>query len=499
MNEMKKSAIFLFCLFASLTLLADITVYTPTLVAPKDGAAYQSPDVLLDWEPVAGNIDLHYDIQISVTADFSDPIQLTTTMSSINASELLFDTQYFWRVKAVDQSGSSNWSSVRSFKTVDVVELSKPKKNGTDIVPNITLEWDKSSAITGITYYDVETDQVNTFDSPHYHRFLIPFVNAVNKYQLENLFFGVDYFWRVRAIHAKDTSAWSQTWKFTTLETFELKRPKDKAVDQNPNQELIWDKVSGVNAYMYQIDLDPDFSLAKTYETINDRANADKLHFGETYYWRVMAYHELDSTLWTDAFSFTIIDHVNLLQPKDGQGGLSIFPAFQWESITGITSYCLEIDDSPDFSTNPIHKSVPAVSSSKVTYELPGPALDSATTYYWRVCALHEYDSTGWGPAWSFTVTATGIEDPLLNAASVAISPNPGNGLFTVAIASAEPTSLHVSVMDLVGQKVKSLEWDLVQGSNKRTLDLQELPAGIYMLRLHQEKAVITKKLLIQR
>ncbi|MBP6977215.1 MAG: T9SS type A sorting domain-containing protein [Bacteroidales bacterium] len=496
---MKKSAVFLMCLFASFTLLADITVYTPALVAPKDGADYQAPNVLLDWEAVAGGIDLHYDVQISLNNGFTDPTQLTTTMSSINTSELLFDTEYFWRVRAVDQTGTSNWSPARSFKTVDVVELSKPKKNGTDIVPDVFLEWDKSSEITGITHYDVEIDQVNTFDSPNYHRFLIPFVDEINKYQMENLLFGVDYFWRVRAIHSKDTTEWSQVWKFTTLETFELKRPKNKAVDQNPDQELIWDDVSGADAYLYQIDIDPNFSMAKTYETINDRANADKLHFGETYYWRVLAYHELDSTEWTDAFQFTTIDHVNLLLPDDGQGGLGIFPTFQWESITGILSYCLEIDDTPDFSTDPIHKSVPAGEASKVTYELPGPALDSATTYYWRVCALHEYDSTGWGTAWSFTVAATAIDDPVLNAASVEISPNPGNGLFTVTLSSPTAESLQVTVMDLVGQQVKSMQWDLVQGSNSRLMDIQDVPAGIYMLRLQKANAVVTKKLLIQR
>lgn len=496
---MKKSAIFLICLFASLTLLADITVYTPAQVAPKDGADYQPPNVLLDWEPVAGGIDLHYDVQVSISSDFTDPILLTTTMSSINTSELLFDTQYFWRVRAADQSGSSNWSPARSFKTADVVELSKPKKNGTDIIPNIFLEWDKNSEITGITHFDVELDQVNTFDSPNYHRFLLPFVDGINKYQMEDLYFNVDYFWRVRAIHSKDTSEWSQTWKFTTLETFELKRPKDNAVDQNPDQELIWDKISGVNAYLFQIDLDPNFATAKTYETINDRANAEKLHFGQVYHWRVLAYHELDSTEWTDPFQFTTIDHVNLLQPEDGQGGLSVFPTFTWESITGITSYCLEIDDSPDFSSDPIHKSVAAVTTSKVTYSLPGPALDSATTYYWRVCALHEYDSSGWGQARSFTVIATGLEDPSLNAASVEIAPNPGSGLFTLTISSASPALLSVSVMDLVGQSIQSLEWNLTQGLNKRVLDLRDLQAGIYLLRLHQANAVVTRKLVIQR
>lgn len=496
---MKKKAIFFLSLFASLSLFAGITVYTPSLVAPKDGADYQPPNVLLDWNPVAGTLDLHYDIQISTSADFTDPIQLTTTLSSINTSELLFDTQYFWRVRATDQTGSSSWSVPRSFKTVDVVELSKPKKNGTDIVPNISLEWDKSNEVTGITYFDVEVDHVNTFNSPGYHRYLIPYVDGSNTYQLEDLYFGQDHFWRVRAIHSKDTTAWSETWKFTTLEAFELKRPKNNAVDQNPNQELIWDEIDGIDAYLYQIDLDPDFTLAKTYETIEDRANADKLHFGEKYYWRVMGYHALDSTEWTDVFSFTTINQVVLVSPADGTTGQSIFPTFQWESITGINSYCLEIDDTPDFSTDPIHKSIDAVATSKVTYELPGPSLDSAVTYYWRVCALHEYDSTGWGSAWSFRVIATGLDDPALLATSIRISPNPGNGLFSLELSSDATGTVHLTIMDLVGQQMKSFDWDLNQGMNKRTLDVQEFPSGIYMLRMQKDNAVVTRKLVVQK
>ncbi|MDD5508209.1 MAG: T9SS type A sorting domain-containing protein [Bacteroidales bacterium] len=494
-----KKAIFLLSLFASLSVFADITAYTPTLVAPKDGADYQPPNVLLDWNPVAGTIDLHYDIQISTSADFTDPIQLTTAVSSINASELMFDTQYFWRVRATDQSGSSSWSVTRSFKTVDVVELSIPKKNGSDIFPNILLEWDKSEEVTGIAFFDVEVDHVNTFSSPDYHRYLVPSDGSVHTYRLEDLYFGQDHFWRVRAIHSKDTTAWSETWKFTTLETFELKRPKNNALDQNPDQELIWDEIDGADAYLFQIDTDPDFTMAKTYETINDRANADKLHFGEKYYWRVMAYHTQDSTEWTDVFSFTTINQIKLLLPADGATGQSLFPSFQWESISGINSYCLEIDDTPDFSTDPIHKSVPTTMGSKVTYDLPGPSLDSAVTYYWRVCALHEYDSTGWGQTWSFRVIATGIDDPALLASSARISPNPGNGLFTLELSSEAPGIVHLTMMDLVGQQLRSINWDLIQGMNKRTLDVQELPAGIYMLRLQKANAVVTKKLVIQR
>jgi hypothetical protein len=494
---MKKIFTLLVSILASMILFADITVYTPTVKTPADGASYMPPNVLLDWDPVAGDLTLHYDIEISLDEGFVNPILLTTTHSSINATELMFDTEYFWRVRAADNSGVSAWSLARSFTTVDVVELYRPKKNDDEQFPNVMLIWDNKNKVTGITFWEVLVDITEDFNTPQLKHFLIPFINDTNQVQMNNLYFSQEYFWKVRAIHSKDTTEWSETWKFETLVSLELKRPKDEAVDQMPDAELIWDEVDGAHTYLYQLDKDPDFVLAKTYETVNDRANATELRFGTTYYWRVLAYHDLDSTEWSEVFSFTTIDEVVLSKPEDGTGGIDIFPTFEWESISGITSYCLWIDDNPDFDNNPVHKNVDPVSTNKVTYKLPGPALDSGTVYYWRVCALHEYDTTSMGQTWSFTILATGIESIPFNEDLIQIYPNPGNGQFMVSMKEETGSLVDVSVMDLVGQTVFSQRWDIQAGLNLKKIDIHSLPKGIYFLKMQRDNSIYSKKLVI--
>jgi len=87
-----------------------------------------------------------------------------------------------------------------------------------------------------------------------------------------------------------------------------------------------------------------------------------------------------------------------LVSPLNGSSAANQTPTFNWNTVTGATSYDLLVDNNSDFSSPEISV-VPTTNS----YTVPSKAL-SAGTYYWKVkvtSASGSYSST-----WTYTVTS---------------------------------------------------------------------------------------------
>lgn len=69
----------------------------------------------------------------------------------------------------------------------------------------------------------------------------------------------------------------------------------------------------------------------------------------------------------------------------------------------------------------------------------------------------------------------------------LSVSPNPGAGLFVVAMQNA-PVAMRAEVFDATGRLLRSLEWQSANGQMSATLDLQQYPQGVYILRLNDGK-----------
>ena len=486
--------------FALITIVAfaDPTIYTPELISPDDGEDGLPTLLVLDWEPVAGTIGIYYELELSDDPAFLNPIQVSTELTSYEFFELYFNTEYFWRVRAVDNTGTSDWSVVWTFTTQDVIELHRPKANADEQDPNVPLIWDKNEEVVGLTETEVQIDIVDTFDSELLEVFHISGTNTV---PTENLFFGNTYYWRVRGIHSLDTMEWSEIRNFEVIDLFELKKPNNNATDQMPDQELKWDNIDGIISFIYHLDLDDNFDNPMIYKSTNYKNDADTLNFGTKYYWRVMAYHALDSTVWTDVRSFTIIDEVLLEAPENGETNIEVLPTFSWDPLSGILSYDLEIDKSPDFDIDPIVKSIPVENKNRapVEYKLTNPSLDDNTQYYWRVRAVHQRDTSNYSDVWAFVVGSIGIDQPSFNQSDVTVFPNPAADKIFIELNSAQFSPVNVTLLDLLGQKLIEQRIDFSPGNVEHEIGVADLPEGIYMIRLQQENDILTRKLIIHR
>ncbi|MFT7588522.1 MAG: choice-of-anchor B domain-containing protein [Limisphaerales bacterium] len=87
----------------------------------------------------------------------------------------------------------------------------------------------------------------------------------------------------------------------------------------------------------------------------------------------------------------------------------------------------------------------------------------------------------------------SGIDDPILKVESV--FPNPATEQITVQVNLSESSSATLSLFNLKGQIIKSINAELVTGANTMNLQLpQELAGGLYMLRLDASGDVFTEQ-----
>ena len=96
----------------------------PTLLAPANQATNVSLNGTFEWLSVLGAGG--YDVQIATDAAFSMPTLDTNVVGTqvrLSGGTLKSFTSYFWRVRARNESGVSEWSLSRTFTTIDAGAL----------------------------------------------------------------------------------------------------------------------------------------------------------------------------------------------------------------------------------------------------------------------------------------------------------------------------------------------------------------------------------------
>ncbi len=200
---------------ASATTNAEPTVPDPPVLAtPSNGAADQSQPIFFDWADIL-DVDL-YQLQIAVNSGFGSPsVDTNVTVSGCTISGLDEGQQYYWRVRAHNNVGWSNWSSVWSLTTEcpvpAVPTLASPANGADNLDIPVMLDW---SDVSGITYYQVQVDDDAGFGSP-----AIDISAGVSNYSASTLEDQQTYFWRVRANNDCGWSDWSSVRNFTTRDT----------------------------------------------------------------------------------------------------------------------------------------------------------------------------------------------------------------------------------------------------------------------------------------
>ncbi|MGI6718129.1 MAG: T9SS type A sorting domain-containing protein [Bacteroidales bacterium] len=496
------------CLFfVSFLMMGQFKAYTPTLVTPEDEEENMMPIVLLDWDAVSGYHNLRYNIQISTSNNFQNlVVDEEVTTSAYHSIALKFNTTYYWRVKAIDDNNASDWSEVRSFITTDAFVNISPSNDNQSPRPQLNWESKNKRTIEGIDKFEILIDSDSTFNSYDLKQIFVLDENnnfgnsfSVRAYA-DSLNFGQKYFWKVRAYNSgegdlADISDWSEAMSFRVVTRNELNKPQmtgDKNLNVSPTELLSLKNSYAYCQYIFQVDIDEEFSDPFVYHSNKNSVNIDTLKFGEKYYWRAAMRYGNSTSEWTEeTWWFTIINAPVLLEPKDGTEATPE-DLIKTRKIEGVERYTLEISTSSDF--NPSNtKSYDFPQSTTTYFQVPIQNVHLSEydkTYYWRVKAANKkHGETLWSETRNFILKeVVGIED---NDYISDIFPNPNNGNFYF-VPDNNINDAIINIYDLTGRSVYSEKTTLQKGVNKSINT--SLNTGLYILQINSKDVNISKK-----
>ncbi|MCC6550072.1 MAG: hypothetical protein IT279_08390, partial [Ignavibacteriaceae bacterium] len=359
-SKFTKAVMVLGLVFSTSTgLLAQPAV--PALTAPADLATGQSLTPALSWGSVLGATE--YRVQLASDAGFVSILVDTVTAATSYAvyTNLSHFTQYYWQVKAFDGTDSSAFSAAFSFRTeLDVPVLAAPVNNATAQLLTPALSW---GAVTGATEYRLQLATDAAFTA-----IVKDTVTSVLSYSVYTpLTNYADYFWRVKAIDGTEEGAFSSAFSFRTLLASPgLSTPADSSIFVSVTPTISWNAVPGATAYDLQISGDSNFvgiALSHTGETGTSYTLNGPLAHYTVFYWRVRATDGSETTGYSTPFRFrTLITTPDLSSPADAAVVQPVNTVFDWDDVTGATSYRLQVATDAAFTN--IVRNITGIGSS---------------------------------------------------------------------------------------------------------------------------------------
>ncbi|MEX2572831.1 MAG: T9SS type A sorting domain-containing protein, partial [Balneolaceae bacterium] len=226
------------------------------LSSPANGADDISLQPVLGWDVASGAEN--YELMLSENEDFSAPVideaGITGTEFTVT-EDLDFNTEYFWRVRAVNEGGEGDWSNPFSFTTEEEIPdapgqvvLSSPE-NGAENVPiQPVLEWNSASQADS---YEVVVSTNPDFNGGE--DIGETGITGTEFEIMEALVIETGYFWRVRAMNDGGEGDWSEVWSFRTEA---IAAPANLVLSESGEGEglvLSWDQPEGAGVTGFRI------------------------------------------------------------------------------------------------------------------------------------------------------------------------------------------------------------------------------------------------------
>lgn len=211
----------------------------PGLRYPDNHSTNHLTTIQFLWFPREGA--KYYFLQVARDQNFNDLIisidSIQSTTYKIDGLE--FDKQYFWRVRASNELGFSEWSEVWDFRTGSVRPvLLRPADNSLNLSNPVTVEW---KAIEGASQYFLQISKDENFND------LVISQESLtnNTYEFEGDY-NQTYYWRVKVKINSYESEWSAVWNFSmqTKSVIEIKDASVFSVFPNPTSEVLYVKMN---------------------------------------------------------------------------------------------------------------------------------------------------------------------------------------------------------------------------------------------------------------
>lgn len=177
-----------------------------------------SSSLTVNWSDNASN-ETHYVLERSTDGtNFSQIATLAANTVSYNETGLTPNTQYYYRVKAINSTESSVYTDISSITTPPIPSAPAKTTNPTPTSGNnnveltngnLTVKWSGSTNTTKYSVYlGTNSSSLNKIADVNY--------SALPSYQLTGLSTATTYYWRIDATNEKGTVN-GDTWNFHTL------------------------------------------------------------------------------------------------------------------------------------------------------------------------------------------------------------------------------------------------------------------------------------------
>ena len=300
----------------------------PTITSPVGAQGNLRPAVT--WSTVSDATGYEVRIDDRTTGLFN--FARTTGTTWWPTADLVSGRSYRVWVRAVEGSTVGAWSDFKDF-SVAVPSRTGPVGVVADLRP--TFAW---SQVTGATY-EIRIDDVSTARNN-----IFPGLTSTGTSwdATADLVPGRSYRWQIRAVNSAGLGAWSAFTNFT------VGRPVPTgpiAPAGNLRPEFTWTPVAGATAYEIRVN---DVTGAKANIFPSTRVTATNwtppadLISGRGYTWQVRAVNSLGLGGWSTLRGFSIL-RPTLSAPTGNVTDRT--PTFSWSTITGATSYEIQITD----------------------------------------------------------------------------------------------------------------------------------------------------------
>ena len=189
---------------------------TPVLIAPEQKESDLDAPVELVWHRAENAVE--YFIQLSVSGEFAgEEDDLSEFDTTLIVDELKLGAEYFWKVKAVNEAGESEWSEVRSFTLRSealplpgLPLLIAPANASKDLETPVELVW---GTAPNASEYIVQFSATGAFAGEE-----TTMTDGDSTMTLTDLEDGQQYFWRVRGVNTTGEGEWTGAWSFSIRE-----------------------------------------------------------------------------------------------------------------------------------------------------------------------------------------------------------------------------------------------------------------------------------------
>ncbi|HEX2906723.1 MAG TPA: CSLREA domain-containing protein [Phototrophicaceae bacterium] len=200
------------------------------------------------------------------------------------------------------------------------------------------------------------------------------------------------YSWDVRVASSGDAD-WGGSSVFFVNADLTLLAPSNGEMTENREPTFSWQSVTGTTSY--EIQLGETNPPTPTYNvTSASYTPTTPLNAGSIYYWRIRKQGGTEYD-WSTVWSVRIkLPQPNLTAPDNGSATNNRQPIFSWQPVTGAAGYEIQLGE-----TNPPTQTYSVVAASYI----PFAALNTNTTYYWRVRSLGSINSD-WSDVWTLQI-----------------------------------------------------------------------------------------------